>query len=818
MSDPSSPGGPTVSSCVNPCSTNPAGKLCLTSGGGDSPDPDYSTAPIRYGNGEIKLIVNDIVFYGFGRPWGQARSYDNIFNQNYDGINGINWYVEQNPYLTAVGGGTTPPTLILTTSPTSALWFERLGETNNYVASFTQDSFIVYDPAGNQFIFTDGLGRQILFFDFSIPNTPGQFKGLIDANGNVTSATYDAQDRFISLVRTLNEQETGFYYTYNPGQNLPGKLDVVTLRVNGQDVLRSRYTYYGTGEAEGLQWDLKTAVVEEYNSSTTSWDSLRSSHYRYYTTTNAVGFQHGLKYVVGPEAYQRMTANGLTPETATDAQISAYADHFFSYDWQRRVTQEVTKGGAYTFTFSYSYNQSPASGMNAWVTKTVELLPNGTQNIVYANSHAQALFKIHRQETDEWFDYYQVDDSGNRILTATSSAVAGYDETTPSVGILSPTNGLIKLYQFYGPSDPGGQPEGYLQYEKVQQGSAGTPVLLKEYIYVARTVGFDSIYFLQQEITYQSASGDLAPSVKQLSYDAWYDSPDFGPTFQLQQKTTTLPTITTDQNGSGTANAFTEVFDIYGRRTWLKDPRGFLTAFVPDVVTGALSQRIDDVNTSILPAPNGWITPAGGGLHLINDFQFDNLGRRTQSLGPVHQVDLNGISTSIRRAEWIVYRDDIQQKWEGGGYATGAAPAYTYTLINPVSITVQDRSGRVTDLIQATRGTTTGPLAATDTFPQTSWTRWSRSAYDNRGLLAWERLYFSIPMNGIGSADINYNETNYSYDSLGRIVRQQTPGGTITTNVLNAMGWISETWKGDERQWSHPNRPVRGGGQRKRYG
>ena len=78
------------------------------------------------------------------------------------------------------------------------------------------------------------------------------------------------------------------------------------------------------------------------------------------------------------------------------------------------------------------------------------------------------------------------------------------------------------------------------------------------------------------------------------------------------------------------------------------DERGFITGFTYDIPSGASSQRIDDVDTTQVTAPAGWTTPAGGGLHLVTDYQFDAQGRTTQVLGPTHTIDLDGVATSIR--------------------------------------------------------------------------------------------------------------------------------------------------------------------------
>src|SRR5437763_16675412 len=129
----------------------------------------------------------------------------------------------------------------------------------------------------------------------------------------------------------------------------------------------------------------------------------------------------------------------------------------------------------------------------------------------------------------------------------------------------------------------------------------------------------------------------------------------------MQQPATTLPAIPTAQNGAGVAATRRDYYDPYGNPTWQMDERGFLTRTAYDILTGAVTQRIDDVDTTqVSDAPPGWGTPAGGGLHLVTDFLNDDEGRTTQVLGPTHTIDVGGVATAIRRATWTVYQDAQQ--------------------------------------------------------------------------------------------------------------------------------------------------------------
>src|SRR5258707_8568753 len=110
-------------------------------------------------------------------------------------------------------------------------------------------------------------------------------------------------------------------------------------------------------------------------------------------------------------------------------------------------------------------------------------------------------------------------------------------------------------------------------------------------------------------------------------------------------ETVTLPVVSSGQNGPGTADTLTTVFDTYGNGAWTKDGDGFITYTATDPATGAATEQISDVNTSITSdfsnLPSGWSTPSGGGLNLVTSYAVDALGRPTET------TDANGNVTYI---------------------------------------------------------------------------------------------------------------------------------------------------------------------------
>lgn len=164
----------------------------------------------------------------------------------------------------------------------------------------------------------------------------------------------------------------------------------------------------------------------------------------------------------------------------------------------------------------------------------------------------------------------------------------------------------------------------------------------------------------------------------------------------------------------------------------------------------------------------------------------------------------------MRRATWIVYRDADREIRTAQGYATGE-DFDSFTLENPVSITKIDAKGQILEQIQAVRASTIGELAPDDSFPQSSYVRWSTRQYTDCCLLASTRVYHSIPSSGAGSSGTHYDETVYGYDSSKRQNRLVTPGGTITRTVYDARGNPWKTFVGTNDTGATESDPTGGG-------
>ncbi len=402
------------------------------------------------------------------------------------------------------------------------------------------------------------------------------------------------------------------------------------------------------------------------------------------------------------------------------------------------------------------------------------------------------LIKELRSGSNRWIEYRRYDEEGRRIERANPSAVTGYDDSQADLGVaLRSDDGLIQVRDYYT-SSGGGAAKGRLRFRKIKRGSTGQEIKRAAFEYATHSAGGVTVHPLSKQTEFRNDDGTGAI---QTAYQyLWH--PD---TVQMLQRTTVLPPVPADQNGSGTADTRLERFDQYGYPTWTQDARGFLTRSEHNVATGALVQRIDDVDTSLVSdAPSGWTTAPGGGLHLVNDFEHDQLGRPAEQLGPRHTIDIGGTPAEVRRATWYINDDMAHEVRTAQGYATGAGPNYTYTLINPVTITRRDRNGNVLEQIQAVRSNTSGKLQPSDDFPQSSYVRWTTYQYIHCCLLASTRVYHTIPASGEGGQSANYDQTDFGYDSSKRRNRSVSPGGTIRFDVLDTRNQVVSTYIGTD--------------------
>jgi YD repeat-containing protein len=782
---------------------------------------------VRYGTGQMIHVENDLAADAFGIPWGHTRSYANVLTGsggNGTSWNGNRWYVRQMKLLRFSPGGDPPDQVIVEDGATSSQYFTWV--TNKYVNTYSGWNLLEHDDVAHEFVLTQARGgQQWVFYDHTASaGLRGQLKRVVDAAGRTVNCAYDGSDLLEKFEQVVDGQTSGFYYTWTA----IASVESVTLRLQDKPVRRVRFTYYQSEDTGGNLDDLKSAIIEQYDAGTGSWRIVARKHYRYYLTGEPNGFASGLKLVIGATAYQQMLDAGLNPETATEAELFQFADFYYEYDSEKRVSLERLEGGRREYGFTYLVNGSNDGSPNMWLTKTVETLPDGGQNRVYTNAGYNVLAKILKEAhtSRQWVDAYQYNSQFRLIQHAHPSAVASVTEPTGSGGTLTvnlrASEGLIEVTNYYAADVPAsGEVAGYVSTRGVKKGSGGTLEVTEKVKYDTQTVGGVSLHPIQEQYVYPVAGMADEDAPKTEYSRTWYEEGG-NPTFQVQELETTQPVVSTDENGSGVAGVSRQVFDRFGRVTWEMNQRGIVTYRSYVQSTGALLQRVEDANVDLLPdPPAGW---AAYGQNLITDYVSDALGRITQERGPWHEVQLREADTAptaIRRVQFTAFDDENHETRQAVGYMTGSEPSVLFTLVGAVQVTRRDANGRMVDDIQAVRCCPTGVLTPDEALPQNKWSRWTHHIHDPWGRLFATRVYHSIPNSGphsplcgsdnVGEEGINYLETLYGYDHLGRRNRVVDATHTITRTVFDVRNLPVSQWTGTNDTGATDDDPTGGG-------
>lgn len=493
----------------------------------------FSSNPVRYADGTIKLAWNDLASDGFGTSWGQTRNWTNGPGYASGVYNGSGMVVSEMPHLLSVG-----TSIAVVLSGTDALYFDWDVGTSTYKPLYFNQDKLTYNAGIYKLV--DTTGHQFTFYDFggSLPTAQrGQLVSVTDQAGNVLQTTYDGTTG--KLLEATQTQTVGgstydesYLYSYvtGTGGNV-GLISNVTLRrrVNGGSwttVRQVNYAYYSDGNANGSTGDLKSAAILDGSGAT-----IDTMFYRYYTSDSATGYKHALKFVFGPASYARLTAAGLDAQTSTDSQVDDYADFYLEYDLFNRVSKEVVQGegcsvctggqGTYTFTYTAS---GFAPGYNRWNMRTEETLPDGSKNIVYTNAYGQVMLKSFKDVSgSEWRSFFKYDDAGRVELQADQVAITGCDDSysdllhsvSNNYQYLDDSNGQIVVSSYYASTSANdttaGGVAGYIEKSQIKKGETGAAITQNAFQYFAHTDGGVTVNPIASVSEYRTTGDSLDP-------------------------------------------------------------------------------------------------------------------------------------------------------------------------------------------------------------------------------------------------------------------------------------------------------------------
>ncbi|MEN6449893.1 MAG: hypothetical protein ABFC96_05315, partial [Thermoguttaceae bacterium] len=521
----------------------------------------------------------DLMSTAFGGGLTHGRRYCNQLQQNDAPASanvgvGFNWLTSSQPSLTSVDS---QGSVAVTFDSNEAYWFKLDGDT--YAARYGAKHTLAYgyDAAVQEYVYTLTApdGRKWQFYDLATGSNPsGALIKSCLPGGQTITATYDGTTHQLSrLEQTDGTTTESFEYAYQQVGETPYMIASVTLVRDNVSLQRVIYAYYITDSAgKGTAGDLKSATQQDYVDG--AWVTRDVTYYRYYTQgESSYGFAHGLKYVFGPQGYRDMIAAGVDLDTADDAHVAPYADNHYQYDGYQRAITAQSAGGSQAYSFSYlpTPHTPVASEYNQWSMKTDETRPDLSKLTVYTNSIGQPLLKklTDASDTESWIEYFVYDANARQTEHWSPAAVASFTDTggasSDEIVVTATGEGLIRLTTYYGanPSpaaseSTAGGVEGYVEFQKVKNGSGGTEIKISETKYKKHTVGSTDICYVAEQTVYQEvASGGITTSFANKS---WYSC-------QVQQRTTTLPAVTAGKNGSNSPATRKEYFDEYGNLT-----------------------------------------------------------------------------------------------------------------------------------------------------------------------------------------------------------------------------------------------------------
>jgi RHS repeat-associated protein len=624
----------------------------------------------------------------------------------------------------------------------------------------------------------------------------------------------------VEILRTFVRNGTTLYESqlieyYDSGTSL-GLLQRITVRQKTEFdsewriLNKTEYEYYEDDIPDrGTTGDLK--FVHQVSRENGVWSAPRTTHYRYHTAGSDHGDAGMIKFLIEQDNFQRLiaTLDPVDVDDVSDSNLMPYSQVYYEYNEEGMVSGVGTLGGIIYKTVEYTLNPNPNYWddiYNYWKRKAVLTRAyDGATVTVFSNALGQDILKHESDDTGDHITAWQFDERGRKIITYTPTsfdpAQQPYNESALDLDLnIRDDQGLIELTNWYDETDPlTGAAANRIESTQVQKGRFGTPITLTRTEYVEHTATIEEIelaaFRVSKQITYQSETGTGNPVASEYQYTLHEDS------IQLETKTTILPDVPASENGIGWPQSDTtvETYELSGRLLGSTDARGVTTQYEYDLFYGTVVRTVEDV----------------GGLERTTESQFDELGRQIISLGPVHELDGQPIQT----VQWTVYKSQFET-WTAQGYQTVVEESDSetepvVTLVNPVSIQRRASDGSIVDSITAVRGSTVesnGALSASDSFPQSSWTGWSRTYYDVAGRQTSQRVYHDIPSSGEGTLGTNYLETTFGYDSLSRQNRILTPDGTISRTVFNGRDQATSSWVGTDDTGATDEHPPGEGG------
>lgn len=771
--------------------------------GGDPMAMSYSGGAVRYSDGREFFSTNDLdpsesgIVSGLTRTW----SSDPIITQASTRFGlGDGWIISQVPTIVSPDGDT--DTLAIVHGGEAVQWFDK--SDGAWVPRyFNKDSLV---ESGSAFTLTDSAGN------ISVFNTDGRISSWTDVGGNVTS--YDYTGTAYSpdtITRYRGNKTTGtalekLLFGYSAGKLLSVEMD--RLPQGGSTLTPVRTVTYGFPANATNSTPVTTATVSRPGNVI-----VDRKYYRY----DANG---RLMVVLEGASYERALRTLTDIAGATSDALQNFANYFFDISSEGKLVKQLIQGlGVYQY--SYGTSTQASSNLNSWSSQTTEYLPdpslslsqqwsdsvltNNDRNVVYSNLAGEVLAKTFVDQSGSsglsWTRAYQYDPAGQLTLAAEPSAVsAAPNPSNTNVvngDIVSPilrqNAGLIYTNTYNLVSAV--VAPGYLSSTAVKNGTQGTPVKQSEFDYVSQPNSPG--WLIKSSTEYRSAHDPAKTS---------FDYGFYSGTGQVQTITTTLPDITSDQNGNNTATSHTQqqtYLDSFGRPVWTKDGEGYVNFVDYDDATGAVTETVVDADpsdpaiTSIAALAGPARSGAGTPLSLMTMTTVDQLGRALTVLNPKSQltsiayvdtaayktVTTTPPATTVAGSGSLTPTTIVREQRANAQYANGAIETIRTTAagaISGLSVSVLDNQGRI---VYADRYENVDDVSYSASTGATGGTAYYRDAftYDGRG-----RKTVVAKGRDLGGTAPTVTQTDF--DSLNRPI-----ASWIGTDITSGMTKVSST-------------------------
>ncbi len=761
-------------------------------------------------SGQVDMAAPGVGSPGFGQTMAYYAKYNNVAPTVANDGQGFGWQVPSWPRMTdSPWGGAA----VMFQNMSGNMEYMKSGSTaGSYEGLFGNRNILSKNLTTNELTLKAPDGTVTVFNSISSSTNPGLMQSATSPGGVVKtlSGSFGASQS-LETIQSYTASSTTSEESFLQSFNADGMLSSVIRRkrTNGGswvNIENVEYNYFDGTTSFGSLRDLRACTTRTWDSASSSFVAPKVTMYRYYKAgvDTSIGFEHGLRFMISPATWQKIVDDGKDPGTISNSELAQYADRYYEYDPStRRVALWQTNGGTQEFTLSYSYNShslpSPAP-FNHWTRKSILTRQDGSKQIFFANDYGLVMLSVLESAdgSQKWCSFTRFDDAGRVIWQASPSAITGYDQTkddlldyntgTQEYQYLRDNSGLIQVTEY----DTVSATENYVKYRSVREGQLGTDIRQSQTDYTTQTAGGATRVLISKQIVYTDESHPALPIETRLRLHVLFRHS----TAKSQIVTTTLPAVSGAQNGSATSATTAEIrpagqSDGIDRRTWSDDANAY------DMFTGAMTQSILDFGT--------------GQQNLTTDFEIDAKGRTIQTLGPVHEAVISTTATNVRIASWTTYDEYTNKVTSASGFATGTAPSYTFTLVNPVSITISNNNGNVLEQIQATRASTSGKLLPTDTFSQSSYVRWTTNQYEQCCRISSTRSYFLIPSSGTGTEGTNYDTTSFGYDEMLRRNQTTSPGGTINFSVFDDRSLVTSMYVGTDATGATETDPTGGG-------